>query len=354
MKYLKMLAVLSFVFTSNLFSVEHEVKSTSFQEDLERYAEHDYKAENEVFKFLQKQKLTQQSLYDYFLEHTEFNDSDHEDQMPNFDEVVQGAHDLIAEKIKDRFMQGMTEALLQQKKLHEVQDPVFQFVINHQDYDFIKYLMYEWLGQWATLKNKISFYEGVPVRKKMNLFITVFFDRQDILQMLITAHADLNIQDDHDKYTVLILAAEKGKEKCVKMLLEAGANKNITCAYDVTALMLASQAGHEETVRILVNNGVDINSLDVHHCTALMIAAQAGHKEMVNILLKAGADKDIKSLKNETALMAAVQKGRTGIVKKLLKVGADKDVKTIDNKTALDFAVQRDYKKIQEILLHAN
>lgn len=305
MKNLKILTVLSFVFTANLFSVEREVQLTSFQKDLKRYAEHDYKAENEVFKFLKEQKLIEQSLYDYFLEHTHFYDSDHEDQMPNFDEVIQGAHDLITEKIKDRFMQSMTQALQQQKKLNEIQDPVFQFVMNHQNYDFIKYLMLEWLQEWAILKSDI---DG---KEKINLFMTVSFDRRDILQMLITAHANLNIQDDNH-LTGLMLAALAGNNRIIKMLREAGADKNIE-NINAKLLMLAAASGRKETVQMLINEGVDINSRDVNHFTALMIAAQEGHEEVVKILLDAKADKNIKNTKNETALYLAAIAGHTKV-----------------------------------------
>lgn len=307
MKNLKKLAVLSFVFTANLFSVEHEVKSTSFQKDLEHYAEHDYKAENEVFKFLKEQKLIEQSLYDYFLEHTHFDDSDHEDQMPNFDEVIQGAHDLITEKIKDRFMQGMTQALQQHKKLNEIQDPVFQFVMSHQEYDFIKYLMPEWLQEWAMLKNNEN---GV---ERINFLMTVPFDRGDILQILIDAHATLNIQDNNNyKLQALMIAAHAGNNSIIKILRKAGADKNIE-NIDAILLMLAAQNGREETVRMLINEGVDINFKDENHFTALMFAAQAGHQGVVKILLDAGADKNIKNIKNKTALDFAVMAGNTKV-----------------------------------------
>lgn len=250
--------------------------------------------------------MIEQSLYDYFLEHTHFDDSDHDDQMPNFDEVIQGAHDLITERIKDRFMQGMTQALQQNKKLNEIQDPVFQFVMSHQEYDFIKYLMYEWLQEWAILKNNVNGAE------RINLLMTVSFDREDILQMLITAHANLNIQDHIYNITALMIAAMAGNNSIIKMLREAGADKNIE-NIDAILLMCAAHQGSEETVRMLINEGVDINFKDENHSTALMFAAQAGHQGVVKILLDAGADKNIKNIKNKTALDFAVMAGNTKV-----------------------------------------
>ena len=59
-----------------------------------------------------------------------------------------------------------------------------------------------------------------------------------------------------------------------------------------TALMYASQNRHLEVVRLLCEAGADKDKADQDGHTSLILASQAGHLEMVRLLSEGGADKD--------------------------------------------------------------
>ncbi|CAK9064156.1 unnamed protein product [Durusdinium trenchii] len=99
-------------------------------------------------------------------------------------------------------------------------------------------------------------------------------------------------------------AAEHGDLEVVRLLLEAGADKNATTTDWSTALMRAAELGHLEVVRLLLKAGAD-------GATALIDAAEYDQLEVVRLLLEAGADKNAATIAGETALMGAAKYGWT-------------------------------------------
>ncbi|CAE7566545.1 mask, partial [Symbiodinium pilosum] len=98
----------------------------------------------------------------------------------------------------------------------------------------------------------------------------------------------------------------KGDLNIVRLLLEAGANKNATDPENRTALMLAAETGHLEITRLLLEAGADKDLKTALCTTALMVAAQKGHVEIARLLLDAGANKDLPGgCWGYTALMMA-------------------------------------------------
>ena len=127
----------------------------------------------------------------------------------------------------------------------------------------------------------------------------------------------------------LTVASIRNHTECVKTLIDAGADVNVTTAqkyvYDSntrrwdpvvdydgseytvavtgkgsinelyavnkTALIWASDIGNSECVNALVNAGADVNKMDDAKCTALTYAAMGGNQGgCVKVLIDAGAD----------------------------------------------------------------
>jgi ankyrin repeat protein len=86
----------------------------------------------------------------------------------------------------------------------------------------------------------------------------------------------------------LILAAGRGDEVTVEMLVAAGAIINVTNAENETALILAVQYDFESVVKILINKkaNVFLENRDGH--TAKQIATQKGYRTIELLIESAG------------------------------------------------------------------
>ena len=67
-------------------------------------------------------------------------------------------------------------------------------------------------------------------------------------------------------------AARSGDVAVLRMMLEAGADKDLPDEEGATALIMSSQGGHKEIVRLLLNNRADPLLTDDCERTALMYA----------------------------------------------------------------------------------
>lgn len=154
------------------------------------------------------------------------------------------------------------------------------------------------------------------------LYVAVTDNFEEAARLLIEAGADTEIEY-HGKTPLYYACAFSGLATIVKLLLEGGANRETTYrASGWTPLMVAAERGNDEIVRILLDAGAAIEAA-VDGGTALYIAAQQGHTSIVRLLLERGADVEpVMKLSNVTALYIASQQGHTSVVNLLLDRGA--------------------------------
>jgi ankyrin repeat protein len=122
----------------------------------------------------------------------------------------------------------------------------------------------------------------------------------EVLEKLLSADPayNLNLNPDDRGHTPLSLAACRGYEAVVKLLLENGADVNRAEANAVnvfgrTPLHWASENGHVEVVKLLLENGADVNRAEVNAVnvfgrTPLHWASDHGHVEVVKLLSGSG------------------------------------------------------------------
>eukprot|EP00947_MAST-08B_sp_MAST-8B-sp1_P002219 g2219.t1 len=155
---------------------------------------------------------------------------------------------------------------------------------------------------------------------------------------------DDELDDDELGATPLYIAASKGHDKVVSMLLEVGAKVDLaTTDYNQTPLYIAAFRGYDKVVSVLIEEGkatVDLAAKD--GVTPLFIAAENGHDKVVSVLIKDGKATVDLAMTDEwgyTPLMAAARDGRKDVVALLLKHGADRTAQAKEGpKTARDIA----------------
>lgn len=190
---------------------------------------------------------------------------------------------------------------------------------------------------------------------KTPLRLAVEYGNGMITWLLIDAHVDINKPDNEGK-TPLYWAAEHCQLSAMWLLLENKANTMAgpNQADRMTPLHIAALKGHESAVLLLLTMGADPYQLDINSHTALYWAIVEGHKAVVQLLLlKADAQRLVREGDNEdrTALHHAACQGNLEVTELLVRYGADSNAKDVDGNTALQLASNLGYEEICGYLL---
>ncbi|MCJ1354126.1 MAG: hypothetical protein MMC33_004113, partial [Icmadophila ericetorum] len=170
---------------------------------------------------------------------------------------------------------------------------------------------------------------------------------------LLQAGAQVN-EVDEKSWSALIYASKStknGTSRCIKALLEAGANPTHTTHIKCNALHLsAAYQDDENAVALLVEAGTDINVLDSSGAYPLMYAATHDRAVAAQTLLDHGAnlygvDNDGDSLLNNAIFYQA-----HNISQLLLQRGADYRIINLNGETVLHFAARYAGHRALEIL----
>ena len=136
----------------------------------------------------------------------------------------------------------------------------------------------------SHLKNSNLLDEKFEVEDKNLLLLSLIFKNTDIAKILIDCGANAEISD-FNKMTPLMWACYFNLSEIVELLIQNGVNTNSkTRLYCWTALMHASYANSIESVKILLKNGVDINLVDNEGKKAIDIAIREEHEEIVKLI----------------------------------------------------------------------
>jgi ankyrin repeat protein len=188
----------------------------------------------------------------------------------------------------------------------------------------------------------------------------VYRDDLDGTEMLLEAGADANVTNRYD-VRPLSLACQNGNAAIVKRLLEAGADANTELRGGETVLMTASRTGVVEVVRALIASGAKVNATERNGQTAIMWAAAAGHAEVVDALIDAGTDFRATLRSGFNPFFFAVRQGHVDVVLRLLAAGIDVNEPIdparragqgpADGTSALLLAVENGHFELAEVLL---
>jgi ankyrin repeat protein len=204
----------------------------------------------------------------------------------------------------------------------------------------------------------------------------------DTLKACLAADIAVNTRY-HDGFTALIVAVSEAHEhfhidkelndpansrylrfgQIARLLIEAGANPNLSNDSEQTALHAAGNFGEYEIAKIILETClsskkmINLNAEDLYGLTPLHFACRAGNLRVAELLLEWGADANVQEKYGFTPLHEAVESNHIEIVRLLIRKGADKNVSTnVDfnpyfiGTRPYDIAKLRNYKELADLL----
>ncbi|NXC58095.1 ANKR6 protein, partial [Aleadryas rufinucha] len=173
-----------------------------------------------------------------------------------------------------------------------------------------------------------------------------------VVQVLLKAGCDLDIQDDGDQ-TALHRAAVVGNTDVIATLIQEG------CALDRqdkdgnTALHEACWHGFSQSAKVLVKAGANVLAKNKAGNTPLHLACQNSHSQSTRVLLLGGSRADLKNNAGDTCLHVAARYNHLPIIRVLLSAFCSVHEKNQAGDTALHVAAALNHKKVVKLLLEA-
>ncbi|KAL8753191.1 MAG: hypothetical protein Q9184_005493 [Pyrenodesmia sp. 2 TL-2023] len=170
------------------------------------------------------------------------------------------------------------------------------------------------LPRHHPMKKQLS---AVGSQDQTLLFTLCVFGLANLLRQVLDAFTlDLNVKNDSGQ-TGIYLASSMGHLEVARILLQHGANVNVSGGRLGTPLQAACFEGHIGIVQLLIMNGADTKSRGLFH-NALQAAAKGNHENIAMLLLQSGFE--IKSQSEyDQALEEASQTGFIKVVDYLQK-----------------------------------
>ena len=166
-----------------------------------------------------------------------------------------------------------------------------------------------------------------------------FKEAKEVIELLIAKGADVNAKANGK--TPLDWAMMEGGRLFVRFLREHGGKTVGELKAEADRIIGAAKDGDVEAVKQAIADRVDVNAKDSGGSTPLLHAVRADHKEVAELLIEKGADLNAKNVVGMTPLHYAAQQGHKETAELLIGKGADVNAKANDGKTPLDWAIQK-------------
>jgi ankyrin repeat protein len=121
-------------------------------------------------------------------------------------------------------------------------------------------------------------------KKRTPLILAASNGHTSVVEFLFSKGADINARDS-DGQTALMYASKRSFNETAAFLLKNGAEVNVQSKKKgITALILAAGWGNVELVRMLLEHGADPNLTDFFGRTAKILAQEMGKSAVVDLL----------------------------------------------------------------------
>ncbi|MCJ8736698.1 hypothetical protein PDJAM_G00015440 [Pangasius djambal] len=202
----------------------------------------------------------------------------------------------------------------------------------------------------ALLKVKPTSVDKRTIQEQTALLIATDGKHLDCVKCLLEAGADPDISNKN-KETPLYKACEKESIDIVKVILAFGGSVNQRCHRGWTALHEAVRRGNTQLCEALLQAGAAIDATNAYGITPLIEAARHGRTTIVNYLISKGAGVNLQSCEGTTALSEACKHGHRDTVDFLLRHHADANKCSKTGLLPLHIAAQHGHEEIVFLLL---
>ncbi|KAI9695416.1 MAG: hypothetical protein M1836_006468 [Candelina mexicana] len=202
-----------------------------------------------------------------------------------------------------------------------------------------------------------KFLNALGYRRQDKLLIAAIWTGNDArakkcLERGARVNVDADDSPEWDQKNPLLLAIRYRNEAIVRLLLEHGADIEVTTIGGKTPLLLAASIGRKDVVQVLLEHRADIEARDEDKCTPLIRAARDARKrDTLQVLLEGGADIEARDKSKYTPLIWAARCSSRDTVQVLLEGGADIEATDGDGKTPLIHAVGWGEDEVLQVLL---
>ena len=156
--------------------------------------------------------------------------------------------------------------------------------LTQQDKDLI---LSAYNGQLASVEVLVKKGANVNLqdqKKRTPLIFAASNGHTPVVEYLVGAGADVNAKDGGGQ-TALSYASKRSFNETAAFLLENGAEVNVRgTKKGITPLMLAAGWGNKELVQMLLEHGADPNITNIFGKTAKMLAKDRGNSDVVDLL----------------------------------------------------------------------
>ncbi|KAF7562058.1 hypothetical protein G7046_g2099 [Stylonectria norvegica] len=208
-------------------------------------------------------------------------------------------------------------------------------------------------GRWHTATKLVQAGANLEVRLadgKTALHLAISLRNQEFTQTLISRGA--NVDRVLREHTPLTMAISSRCTGITSILIDSGADLNLSSRNGNTPLLAAASTGHEETIRYLIANGADLSaSTSQSGYTAMHMAAHKDKAHILRYLIASGAAIDPLDSAGETPLLIAAKLGNNDGATTLVNLGAEYDHVGPDGMSVLAHAVKAGKLELVNLLL---
>lgn len=151
---------------------------------------------------------------------------------------------------------------------------------------------------------------------------------EPLLRVLLDAGAPVDATDFNSGQDATFICAEKGAARCLRLLVDAGADPKRSWAVNygrlpmrMNALHVAAWKGHDQVVALLLSLKLDVNERAASCAvfSPLHLAATDGHAKVVKQLLDAGADRRARDGRRGITALEMAEAGKHAAAADLLR-----------------------------------